>query len=376
MLGCEAEAIGRPAHLRMAGLTMRNALSAVRTASLAVFAGAALLAGCSAGATPPAGARTVAVVDVQPVAGATAPNLPDVASRLREMVSAMGFADAQADVTGSTQVTVRVDGAVPVSRLQAALEPGPLLFRKVLNTVRDTSKGSAPTASGGAASADPTLDTVRAAVGNRAWAAAMVLADTPDGSTTSADQLIVNALAPFGRLTPAEVAVLPAAFQFYVPQIGCAMLNARARGATDNPQATVVVCDNQSTKYLLDVAKVSGGDVGSASSSADASSVWAVNIAFSSTGTRRWTALTSEAFNNVGGHCVLTRPAVEAGHAPVCEIALVQDNKVLTAAAIQAVLSSDEHLSGSFSQEQAMTLAAQLVLAGLPVRISVLSVSE
>lgn len=359
---------------------MSNALSTVRTASVVVIAGATLLAGCSSGATPPAAARTVAVVDVQPVEGGTAPNLPDVASRLRQMLSAMGFAGAQADVTGSSRVTVRVDGKVPVTQLEAALEPGPLLFRKVLNAGPDKSHGSVPTAPGGRASADVTLDAVKAAVGNRAWAAAMVLAERPhDVSEISADRLIVNALAPFARLTPAEVAMLPAAVQFYVPQIACVTLNARARGATDNPQATVVVCDKESTKYLLDVAKVSGSDVGSAGSAPDASSgspSWAVNIAFSSTGTRRWTALTSEAFNNVGGHCILTRPAVEAGHAPVCEIALVHDNKVLTAPAIQGVLSSEARLSGSFSQEQAMTLAAQLALAGLPVRITVVSVSE
>jgi preprotein translocase subunit SecD len=351
---------------------MPNALSAVRTASVLVIAGVTLLAGCSS-ANPSAAAGTVAVVDVQPVAGATAPNLPDVASRLRQMLSAMGFVGAQADVTGSTRVTVRVDGAVPVSRLQAALEPGPLLFRKVLNTGPDQSKGSAPTAPGGTASSEVTLDAVKAAVGIRAWAAALLLADT---SHANADKSIVKALAPFGRLTPAQVAVLPAALQFYVPQIGCATLNARSRGATDNPQATVVVCDKKSVKYLLDVAKVSGGDVGSASAAPDASSSWAVTIAFSATGTRRWTALTSEAFNNVGGRCILTQPAVEAGHAPVCEVALVQDNKVLTTPAIQAVLSSQAQLSGSFSQEQAMTLAAQLTLAALPVRITVLSVSE
>ena len=35
-------------------------------------------------------------------------------------------------------------------------------------------------------------------------------------------------------------------------------------------------------KYLLDVAKVSGSDVASASSSPDASSSWVVKIAFSS----------------------------------------------------------------------------------------------
>jgi preprotein translocase subunit SecD len=353
---------------------MSSALSAVRTASVVAIAAAVLLAGCSSGATSPAAGRAVAVVDVQPVEGAAAPNLPDVASRLRQLLLAMGFTDAQADVTGGTRVTVRVDGAVSLSQLQAALAPGPLLFRKVLNTGKDASNGSVPTGQGSAASADATLDAVRAAVGNQAWAAATVLASTRHD--TSGIGAIVNALAPFGRLTPAEVAVLPAAMQFYVPQIGCATLNARPRGATDSPQATVVVCDNGSMKYLLDVAKVSGSDVGSASSAADASSFWAVNVTFSSTGAGRWSALTNEAFNNVGGGCILTQPAVEAGHASVCEVALVQDNKVLTAPAIQGVLSSEARFAGSFSQKQAMIIAAQLALAGLPVNITLLSVSK
>jgi len=124
------------------------------------------------------------------------------------------------------------------------------------------------------------------------------------------------------------------------------------------------------------VAKVSGSDVGSASSAPGASSLWTVNVAFSSTGAGRWSALTTEAFNNAGGRCILTQPAVDAGHAPVCEVALVQDNKLLTAPAIQAVQSSEAHLAGSFSQKQAATLAAQLTLAGLPVRITVLSMSK
>jgi preprotein translocase subunit SecD len=357
----------------MAGLTMAGALSAVRSAAAVAIAGAVLLAGCSSGANPSAAGRAVAVVDVQPVQGGTAPNLSDVALRLRQVLSAWGFADAQADVTSSTRVTVRVDGAVSVSQLQAALEPGPLLFRKVLIAGKDRSNGSVPTAPAGTASPEVTLDAVKATVGSQAWAAATLAADTRHD--VSGIPAIVNALAPFGRLTPAEVAVLPAAIQFYVPEIGCATLNARARGATDDPQATVVVCDNESTKHMLDVAKVSGSDVGSASSSPSAST-WAVDIVFSSTGAGRWSALTTEAYNNAGGRCILTQLAVDAGHAPVCEVALVQDNKVLTAPFIQAVLSSQAHLTGSFSQKQAGILAAQLTLAGLPVRITILSVSK
>jgi preprotein translocase subunit SecD len=224
------------------------------------------------------------------------------------------------------------------------------------------------------------LEAVKAAMGIPAWAAAMDLAGTAhDVSGISADPAMVNVLEPFGRLTPAEVTVLPAGVQFYVPQIGCATLNAPANGATDNPQATVVVCDNEGTKYLLDVAKVSGADVSSAGASLDttlATGAWAVDIAFSSTGTRRWTALTSEAVHNDGGDCIYTTPATDTRQVPVCQIALVQDNKVLIAPAIQAVLPSDVRLSESFSQEQAMTLAAQRALAGLSVRITVVSVSS
>jgi preprotein translocase subunit SecD len=359
----------------MAGFTMSKALSTVRTAAVVLVAAATLLAGCASGAKSSAGAHTVAVVDVQPDAGAAAPNLPDVASRLRDMLSGMGFANVQADVTDSTTVTVTVDGIVPVTQLQAALEPGLLLFRKVLNTTPDQSKGPVPTPSPGPASADVTLDTVRAAVGTRAWAAALALADTPHvGSENSAARRIVATLAPFGRLTPVQVGVLPAVMQFYVPQISCATLNARVRGATDNPKAAVVMCDKTSTKYLLDLAKVSGSDVGSASSAPDPSSSWAVSITFNSAGTAKWTALTTEAVNNTGGHCILTQPNTEPGNTPVCEIALGQDNKVLTAPAIQGVLS--QAVLGSFSQKQAMTLAAQFALAGLPINISVLSVSQ
>jgi preprotein translocase subunit SecD len=353
---------------------MSKALPIVRTASLAVMAGVTFLAGCSLGSTPAPAERTVAVVDVQPVEGAAAPDLPDVASRLRQLLSAMGFTGAQADVTGSTRVTVSVDGG-QMTKLQAALAPGPLMFRKVLNIGPGASNGAVPTASSGASPGAVTLDSVKAAVGPQAWAAATVMA----GTQRDAGQSFGDTLAPFGKLTAAQVAVLPPAMQFYVGQIGCAALNGRAPGATDNPQATVVVCDGGSTKYLLDVAKVTGSDVGSTSSSQDASSssgAWAVHVTFSSTGAGKWSALTTEAFNNAGGQCVLTQPALDPGHAPVCEIALVQGNRALIAPAIQGVLSSDAILAGTFSQQQAQTLAAQLSLAGLPVKITVFSVSE
>ena len=351
---------------------MSSALSTARTASVVMIAAATFLAGCSSGASSPAAAGTVAVVDVQPVEGGTAPNMPEVALRLRQLLSAMGFADVQVEVTGSTRVTARVDGAVSPGRLQAALEPGPLLFRKVLNAVPDESKGSVPTAPGRTSSADVSLDAVKAAVGNPAWAAAMILADRSHGAPVGpryrqGARAVRSVDASRGGRAPCRDPVLRTPDRLRDAECADARRDRQ-------PQATVAVCDNSSTKYLLDVAKASGSDVGSASAAPGASSLWAVNIAFSSTGIRRWTALTTEAFNNDGGRCILTHLAAEARHAPVCEVALLQDNKVLTAQTIQAVLSSEAQLAGSFSKEQAMTLAAQLALAGLSVRIKVLSV--
>src|SRR5437764_599225 len=62
------------------------------------------------------------------------------------------------------------------------------------------------------------------------------------------------ALAPFGALTPEQVATLPAAMQYAVPTVSCAQLNARPPG--DDPGAALVACEHTGTvtKYLLDPA--------------------------------------------------------------------------------------------------------------------------
>jgi hypothetical protein len=83
----EAEPISCPADVRMAGNDVERT---VEDASVVGIAGR-----CSSRAvhpTPPSrGARTVAAVDVRPVQGSAAPNLPDVASRLRDLVAGMGL---------------------------------------------------------------------------------------------------------------------------------------------------------------------------------------------------------------------------------------------------------------------------------------------
>ena len=120
-------------------------------------------------------------------------------------------------------------------------------------------------------------------------------------------------LEPFSTLTPDEVNVLPAEMQFNVPQITCDMLQHRPTGAIDDPAKTATACDGPgTTKYLLDVAKVLGTNIDSASASlggaSSAAAQWQVDLGFAGSSADKWKALTSEAYNNTGGKCIATQP--------------------------------------------------------------------
>jgi len=165
-------------------------------------------------------------------------------------------------------------------------------------------------------------------------------------------------LAPFYKLTPDEVAVLPAQMQFFVPTITCAQLNAR------NPQymtddrflnQQVVACDQTTpdTKYLLDAAKVQGTDIGSASANYDpvnyaSTGGWTVNLQFKGSGQSKWSNLT----------------AAEVGK----QVAIVLDNQVVSAPTIQQVINGPAVISGTgITADTAHTLATQLKYGALPL---------
>ncbi|WP_229398399.1 protein translocase subunit SecD [Micromonospora okii] len=219
---------------------------------------------------------------------------------------------------------------------------------------------AAPSPSAGAEPAPQGIEEQRKAVqqkvGADAWQAA-------SGLQAPADPSLAEKLKPFGALSPREVAVLPVEMQFYVPTITCAQLDQRPAASIKDEKQKAVACEDGVQKYLLDVAKVLGTDVGDANAQMDQTSSWVVSLDFKGNGQEKWTNLTREAFTNEGQACDQTA----LGQDGKCRVAVVLDNKVVSSPEIQGVLTGDSQITGSFDNKTASALAGQLRYGALPV---------
>jgi preprotein translocase subunit SecD len=230
----------------------------------------------------------------------------------------------------------------------------------------------APSASASAAAPAPVPADVkeqRAAiakkVGAAAWAAAEKLTDPVDLSTDPAAGVPFKA---FGTLTGAEVNALTPEMQFNVPTIGCVeQLDKRPNGAIDVINQKVVACQSGAKMYL-DVAKVIGTDIDTATPQLDQQQgQWVVSLDFTSEGQAKWTALTREAFQPAANDtCVAAAQALSTG-ATHCLVAVVLDKTVISAPEIQGVLTGQSQITGQFNAASAKELADQIKYGALPV---------
>jgi preprotein translocase subunit SecD len=201
---------------------------------------------------------------------------------------------------------------------------------------------------------------VQQKVGPQAWQVASGLQAPP---TPTSNPALGQVLKPFGQLSGREVAALTPAMQFAVPTITCAQLDARPPAAISAPNQQAVSCEG-TTKFLLDVAKVLGTDVSNASAVLDQqTSQWVVSLNFTGAGQGKWTNLTREAFNNDGQACAPTA----LGQGGKCRVAVVLDNKVISAPEIQGVLTGNSQITGNFNNQTANQLASELRYGALPV---------
>jgi preprotein translocase subunit SecD len=312
---------------------------------------------------------------------------------IENRVNGLGVAEAEVVTEGNTNIVVSVPGQdnEDVKRIGAAAQ---MRFRQVVKTAPDvpaaepaatpTPSGSAtpspsgsatpsasgsatpsasgsatPSASGSAtpsasradALTPPTLAEVTAKLGGRSALATLTTLTDP---AQLADGRAAPLVAALEKLTPAEIAVLPAAVQFNVPQITCAELNARPPGSISAPDRQVTACESTSTKYLLDKAAVLGTDVSSANYQFDASRAqWIVTLNFKGNGQDKWTNLTRKAFNEQDQDRR--------------RVAIVLDNDVVSAPEIQGVITGQAEITGGFNEQSAKDLATKLKYGALPL---------
>jgi preprotein translocase subunit SecD len=223
---------------------------------------------------------------------------------------------------------------------------------------------SAPAAEAPTADEKELLAAVEKKVGAAQWAAASKLTEPVD---LSQDATAGKAYAKFATLTPDEVNVLPATMQLNVPTISCEQLDKRPNGAIDDPNAQVTTCQS-GAKMFLDVAKVVGTDISTASPQLDTQqNQWVVSLDFTSEGQRKWTALTREAFQPPANDSCLTAAQAVSSGATHCLVAVVLDKEVISAPEIQGVLTGQSQITGQFTAASAKELADQIKYGALPV---------
>jgi preprotein translocase subunit SecD len=343
-----------------------------------------------------------------------------------QRVNALGVAEAEVVVEGNRNIVVSVAGEAD-DQLKNVGQAAQMRFRKVLKATGDNAAVAAnpPTASaapsgsavpktsaapGAKASAAPSASTggqgggekapapsasasasapapapsasaaapapvtadvkeqraaIEKKVGAAAWAAAGKLTDPVDLSTDPTAGVQFKA---FGTLTGPEVNALTPEMQFNVPTIGCEnQLDKRPNGAIDEINAKVVACQSGAKMYL-DVAKVIGKDIDTATPQLDQQQgQWVVSLDFTSVGQAKWTALTREAFQPAADDsCVAAAQALSTG-ATHCLVAVVLDKTVISAPEIQGVLTGQSQITGQFDAASAKELADQIKYGALPV---------
>jgi preprotein translocase subunit SecD len=331
----------------------------------------------------------------------TAAEMTEATSIILSRVNASGNTGAQVQTQGSDVLNVSVPGKTSQQTQDLVSQTALLNFRQTL-LYEPYSGTSTPAASASASpSATPSASassTVKASPSASATSTASTSAKvvpaaspTPSASATvspSASATASAAASPSPSATsttattlgdaslvkdPATIATFnkvvctPNDTTKWKQQAGYA--NAEAY---DNPNAQVVSCDAQGNKYLLDVAKVQGTQISSASASlATNSNQWQVLLGLKSAGATAFANLTSD---------VATKYYAAGGGNPassdywLATVAVVLDGNVVTAPEItQAIPGGQAQITGTFTQAEATQLANVLQYGSLPLNFTILT---
>ncbi|MFI7113846.1 protein translocase subunit SecD [Nonomuraea sp. NPDC050227] len=139
-------------------------------------------------------------------------------------------------------------------------------------------------------------------------------------------------------------------------KLDCSDPKNRGQGVQDDPNKQYAACETDgSYKYVLDVAKVVGTDIDTASAGVRQGTVeWIVQLDFKSKGAGEWSKLTTTAYN---------------AQEPRNKVAVVLDGVVITAPnIISPIPGGRAEITGGFDQVSATNLADQLKYGALPLK--------
>jgi preprotein translocase subunit SecD len=267
----------------------------------------------------------------------TGEQLNQAVSIIRDRIDASGVSEAEITTQGDQNVVVSIPGTPDKATLDRIQSSAKLEFRPVLST-----EAAATTAVGDDGSTETPAPSDEASPS---------LESTPSVSPTDASDT--------NWITPAL------ADQY--TNFDCADLDADGANVAPADQP-LVTCDSTGTyKYILGPTEVAGSTISDASSGLVLNSqgvstgAWGVNIVFDSKGTDEFAAVTTRLYGYGVG---------DARN----QFAIVLDGRVISAPSTNAAITDGKpQISGSFTQEDAKTLADQLKFGALPIGFEVQS---
>jgi preprotein translocase subunit SecD len=283
---------------------------------------------------------------------------------LNRRVNGAGVAEAEV-VTQGNNIVVSLPGGNRDS-IAGLATTAQLRFREVLQALPG-SNGATATASPQPTSATVTTTTKPSAkpapsataskkASGRALSAALVAAPTPSPTTSSAAKPAATPTPSASSSAAADDGVLVHTGDPYTPQalaaLDCTDKKARRSVVDDDPTKPIVACSQEGDeKFQLDVAKVVGTDVKTATAQRDQQlGEWQIIVKFTGKGQNKWTDLTAATVGK--------------------RVAIALDAVVISAPNIQERIDGDAQISGQFTRDSSADLANVLKYGALPLSFS------
>lgn len=293
---------------------------------------------------------------------------------IRDRVNGSGIADADVVKSGDN-IVVSVPGAGQEEVIKKVGTTAEMRFRQVLAVeatqavnplATDAPKPSAtpsgaptPSQQAGTPTASPTGKAVSSALtaptptptaseGKGGKDAKATPSASPSAEPTTQPSQDPNAGIDTSGVDPAVLKQFQA--------LNCADPAKRGKGVQDDPNKQFAACDaDGSAKYVLDVAKVVGTDIDTASAGIPQGRTdWIVQLSFKGQGPDAWSKLTTKAYNS---------------QEPRNRVAVVLDGVVITAPnIISPIPGGSAEITGGFTQKTAEDLASQLKFGALPLK--------
>ena len=342
-----------------------------------------------------AGGTTVTLKAVPPKNNPGAVNstsMSEAVSILQQRVNGMGVSEATVQTEGSDTIVVTIPKGNNTQQIEDEVgTTAKLYFRPVLAeapsgvTVSSSASASASaskTASASASASAAASTQAKAATSGSAAATPSatktqgdaVTGDltkaTPSASATAKASATATSSAAAAAAASSSAAAaaaslttgtVPADLTTAFANLDCSKQNQRVDHQTDQAKDAVACSSDASAgyyiKYALGPVAVPGTDISSASAGISTQNgQWQVNLSFTGSGGSKFTAVTTKLAKNT---------------TPANQFAIVLDGKVQSAPSVSSAITGGQaQITGSFTQQQATSLANVLSYGALPLDFS------